>query len=131
MEAELAAGGGAQNSSRDGVLDTIAFRRDWLAKLGLAPEKAHLVRVRGDSMEPALHDRDVVLIDRARRTVRAGQVYAIRVGGEARVKRLELPDPDTLVLRSDNPAYPLEFLRGHDLEAVTILGQVIWSGHTW
>ncbi len=130
FEAELAAGDGRTNGEQDVVLETLAFRRDWLKRLQVSPSNACLVKVRGDSMEPLLHDQDMVLIDRSRRIVRSGKVYALVEGGAARVKRLERPDEDTLVLRSDNPSYPLEFRRGGDLEAILILGQVIWSGHT-
>ncbi len=130
-DAELAAGGGVDNDHQDEVIETLAFRRDWLKRLGVSPANACLVKVRGDSMEPLLHDRDMVLIDRGRRAVRSGKIYALIEGGDARVKRLERPDDQTLVLRSDNPSHPLEFRRGADLEAISILGQVVWSGHTW
>lgn len=130
IEAEIAAGTGSINST-EVVTETFAFRLDWLRSIGVAPANGCLVKVRGDSMEPLLRDHDIVLVDRARTQVRPGQVYALRDGGEARVKRLDRPDPETLVLRSDNPAHPLEFRRGAELEAVTILGQVVWSGHTW
>lgn len=130
FEAELAAGDGVANGDQDVIIETLAFRRDWLKRLGVSPANACLVKVRGDSMEPLLHDCDMVLIDRGRRTVRSGQVYALLESGAARVKRLERPDEETLVLRSDNPSYPFEFRRGADLEAITILGQVVWSGHT-
>ncbi len=130
FEAELAAGAG-QTNDQDVVIETFAFRRDWLKRIPVSPSNACLVKVRGDSMEPLLHDQDMVLIDRSRRTVRPGKVYALTDGGAARVKRLERPDDDTLVLRSDNPSYPLEFRRGSGLEEISILGQVVWSGHTF
>lgn len=130
-EAELAAGDGASNGDQDTVVETLAFRRDWLKRLRVSPSNACLVKVRGDSMEPLLHDQDMVLIDRSRRMVRSGKVYALVESGAARVKRLERPDDNTLVLRPDNPSYPLEFRRGADLETISILGQVVWSGHTW
>lgn len=130
LEVELSAGPGIDNPEAL-LVGALAFRKPWLRRLAVSPAQACLVTVRGDSMEPLLRDRDVVLIDRARTTVKTGQVYALRDGGEARVKRLDRPDPETLVLRSDNPAHPLEFRRGTELEAVTILGQVVWSGHTW
>lgn len=128
LEAELAAGPGAENGDET-ASEALAFRSDWLRRMGVAPSNARLVKVRGDSMEPLLHDRDLVMIDRGRRSVQSGRVYAFVEGAEARVKRLDRPDRDTLVIRSDNPAYAAELKRGPELAAVTIIGQVVWSGH--
>lgn len=128
LEAELAAGPGAENGDET-ASEALAFRSDWLRRMGVAPSNARLVKVRGDSMEPLLHDRDLVMIDRGRRSVQSGRVYAFVEGAEARVKRLDRPDRDTLVIRSDNPSYAAELKRGPELAAVTIIGQVVWSGH--
>jgi phage repressor protein C with HTH and peptisase S24 domain len=128
IEAELAAGAGVENGS-EAAVEALAFRTDWLRRMGVNPANARLVKVRGDSMESLLHDQDIVMIDRGRRSVQSGRVYAILDGSEARVKRLDRPDRETLVIRSDNPAYPTELRRGPELDAITVIGQVIWCGH--
>ncbi|MFZ5749877.1 MAG: S24 family peptidase [Pseudomonadota bacterium] len=128
VEAELAAGAGAENGSEEAV-EALAFRTDWLRRMGVNPANARLVKVRGDSMEPLIHDQDIVLIDRGRRSVQSGRVYALLEGSEARVKRLDRPDRKTLVIRSDNPAYPSELRRGPEIDAITVIGQVVWCGH--
>ncbi|MDT8856468.1 helix-turn-helix transcriptional regulator [Paracoccaceae bacterium Fryx2] len=130
LDARLSAGPGAENGDSS-VLEKLAFRRDWLDRMGVSPSKAVLVQVKGDSMEPGLHDGDLALIDTNRTTVRSGHVYAITdTDGSTRVKRLDLVD-NGLILRSDAPAYPVEFRPCDDANRVHIIGQVVWSGHTW
>lgn len=132
VEAELAAGAGAENgpeAATEAAVEALAFRTDWLRRMGVNPANARLVKVRGDSMEPLIHDQDIVMIDRGRRSVQSGRVYALLEGAEARVKRLDRPDRETLVIRSDNPAYPSELRRGPEIDAITVIGQVVWCGH--
>lgn len=130
IDAALAAGAGAENHS-DAVIETLAFRRDWLNKNHVSPAAARLVRVAGDSMAPTLLDGDMVMIDTSRTSVRSGRVYAFRDHGETRVKRIELADEQTVILRSDNTGHPVEIRKVGQDDDFQILGQVVWSGHTW
>jgi phage repressor protein C with HTH and peptisase S24 domain len=137
-DAFLAAGGGAENGA-EAVIDYLAFRRDWLRRIGVAPSNAALARVEGDSMQPSIWHGDMVMIDHsvARQTIpvraRSGEskvrspVYALLEDGRARVKRIERPSEDQLVLISDNPDYAPQFIHP---DAVTIIGKVVWWGHT-
>lgn len=134
----LAAGGGSENGA-EAVIDYLAFRRDWLRRIGVAPSNAALARVEGDSMQPSIWHGDMVMIDnsaarqiipvRARSSesrVRS-PIYALLEDGRARVKRIERPSEDQLVLISDNPDYAPQFTHP---SAVTIIGKVVWWGHT-
>lgn len=135
-DAMLAAGAGHENGAED-LIGHLAFRRDWLKKIDLKPDNAVIAHARGDSMAPTLHDGDAVLIDRAASLVppavrdqndqRPATIYALLDDGAARIKRLAFSDPGTLVLLSDNPAYPPEF---RPAEMVSIIGKVVWWGHT-
>ncbi len=129
-DAELAAGNGVENNDEP-VNETLAFRRDWLQRLGVSASSACLVKVRGESMQPTLHDGDLVLIDRARASVRSGRIYAFIEDGQARVKRLDCIDQQTLLIRSDNPTFPIEIRRGPEADNLRIFGEVVWSGHTF
>jgi SOS-response transcriptional repressor LexA len=129
-DARLAAGPGSNNEGVE-LVEMLAFRTNWLRELDVSPSNAVLVKVTGDSMEPNLHSGDLVLIDRGRRQVKSGRVYAFTEGQDARVKRIERVDADTLALRSDNPLHPLELRRGGDINMVKVIGQVVWSGHVW
>ncbi|WP_176518680.1 S24 family peptidase [Rhodobacter maris] len=130
LDARASAGPGSENGDVQ-VVEKLAFRRDWLTRMGVDPAKAVLVQVQGDSMTPGLHDGDLALIDQRRNTVRSGQVYALTdIDGSTRVKRVDVL-PTGLILRSDAPSYPTEFRPCDDANRVNIIGQVVWSGHTW
>lgn len=138
-KASLAAGHGADNGTET-IVDHLAFRRDWLKRIGVAASKAVLARAQGDSMQPSIHDGDLVLIDTSRREIsirsrtpsdqRPAPIYALLDGGGARVKRLEQPEPGIIMLLSDNPAFPPEILTGPKAAALNIIGKVMWWGHT-
>ena len=130
-DAQLAAGGGALNDDHPPA-SSLAFRRDWLARSGISPASAFILSVRGDSMRPTLHDADLVMIDQRRTAVRDHRIYAfVDRDGEARVKRLEqIPDRVLLIL-SDNPDCPTELREGPDMNRVRMLGEVVWSAHSW
>ena len=138
-DALLAAGPGSDNSSEQ-VIDQLAFRRDWLKRIGVAASAARLARVHGDSMQPTLWPGDMILIDTQRNTPqvrprdardqRRSPVYAMIDHGEARVKRIERPSADQMLLISDNPDYPPELRQGADMRAIQVIGKVVWWGHT-
>lgn len=138
-EATLAAGPGAENDRED-VLGHLAFRRDWLTRIGVSPSNAVLARAHGDSMSPCIQNGDLLLIDRSKNEApvrtrpktdrRQPPVYAILQDGEARVKRIERPEPGIAMLISDNPAYAPEVLSGAKIETLNIIGKVMWWGHT-
>lgn len=134
--AELAAGDGAENAAEE-VIDHMAFRRDWLRKMDVSPSAAVIARARGESMVPTLHDGDVVLIDRSKAEppskpraatdMRPPRIYALMDDDGARIKRIDFAAPGMLAILSDNPASPPEF---RPASAVTIIGRVVWWGHT-
>ena len=130
FSAELSAGNGAENGEAH-VSEMLAFRRDWLTRLGVSPSNACLVKVRGESMQPTLHDGDLVLIDQSKTAIRSGRIYAFNDGGHSKVKRLDCMDDHTLIIRSDNPQFPLDIRKGEDANALKVIGEVVWSGHTF
>ena len=138
-EATLAAGDGASNGA-ELIVDHLAFRRTWLAHIGVSASNAVIARARGDSMLPLIHCGDLILIDRSRAEVPVSQrtrtdrrpspIYAFLDEGNARVKRIERPEKDLAMLLSDNPAFGPEILSGARFEALEIIGRVVWWGHT-
>lgn len=135
-EALLAAGEGIENQSEI-VTDHMAFKRDWLRKIGVAPANAALARVRGDSMEPVIWDGDLVLLDESKKdpppiakpdkTNRVAPIFALLDDGCAKVKRLQMLDHKVAMLISDNPDYPPQLA---NIENLSIIGKVLWWGHT-
>ncbi|MFC3179468.1 S24 family peptidase [Cypionkella sinensis] len=138
-EASLSAGPGVVNGMPN-VIDHLAFRRDWLKRLDVNPDMACLARVIGDSMFPTLSPNDMVLINtrhkeppiraRGSKDKRRSSIYAFVQDGEARVKRIERPEPDLIILLSDNPDHPPETLTGARATSLQIIGKVVWWGHT-
>ena len=138
-DALLAAGSGYDNTAAP-VIDHVAFRRDWLERIGVTASGVRLAHVQGDSMQPTMWAGDLLMIDTTRteplvrrRTgadQRRSPIYALIDGGEARVKRIERPSVDQLMLISYNPDYMPELRQGSDIQAIKIIGKVVWWGHT-
>jgi len=74
---EASAGAGALNHDAPEVVGKLAFRRDWLRKIGVKPDRATLITVTGDSMAPELRPGDLALIDQDRATWEHNKVFAL------------------------------------------------------
>lgn len=119
------------------MVDYLAFRKDWLRKIGVSPSNAVLARAKGDSMQPVIWDGDMLLIDRSRKEPpslalkdqrrRHAPLFALLEDGIAKVKRLQLLDDTRAILISDNPDYSPSFAKTEEL---SIIGKVLWWGHT-
>jgi phage repressor protein C with HTH and peptisase S24 domain len=131
LDIRVSAGSGAINEDAN-VVETLAFRRDWLTKLGVSANSVVLVKVIGNSMQPGLHDGDLALVDTTKTTIRSGNVYALTdIDAQTLVKRIETVPDHGIILRSDNSDFAPLHRFGVDANSVAIHGQVIWSGHTW
>jgi phage repressor protein C with HTH and peptisase S24 domain len=103
---------------------TISLPAQWVEKKGLSPSRLVAIRVKGESMEPALHEDDVVIVNTADIRPIDGDVYAVNYEGEAVVKRL-VRDAGDWWLASDNSdqrKYHRKVCRGADC---IIVGKVI------
>ena len=82
----------------------------------------------GDSMVDAgIHDKDVVYI-RIQPEVENGEIAAVRIDGEATLKRVYY-NPGTLTLMPANPAYAPMVYTGTQLEEVHIEGKAVGWTH--
>ncbi|MDQ0251779.1 phage repressor protein C with HTH and peptisase S24 domain [Sphingomonas kyeonggiensis] len=101
------------------------FSPELLRALGVRPEAASMIRVRGDSMVPTLEDGDEILVDRDRRRVEGrGGVFVIRLDGELMVKRLRIGVGGIEVI-SDNPEWETRVV---PTRALDVVGRVAWLG---
>ncbi|WP_027188199.1 LexA family transcriptional regulator [Desulfovibrio cuneatus] len=124
-KAVLSAGGGSFECG--GASDErYAFRTDWLRRKG-QPGKMVLMRVAGDSMEPEIKDKDLVLIDQSDKRLQPNSVYAVAVEDMVYLKQANAM-PGKIILTSYNTLYsPIEVDTNGDLEdSVHIIGRVIW-----
>ena len=132
LAVEASAGGGALNDDTPEIVGKLAFRRDWLRKIGVRPERAMLITVTGDSMAPELRPGDLALIDQDRNTWEHNRVMAlVDLDGSLRIKRVLLDPGRAMVLTSDNPAHPPELRTKPEAARLTCLGRVVWSGRHW
>lgn len=125
-DVQASAGNGTFNDD-ESVLSSLAFRKQWLGKKGINPANASLIYVAGDSMEPTLVDRSIVLINHQNIEPHKRRMYAFREGSELYIKRLEKPDVNTLIISGDNPSYPSRVLTRHAMNSIHIIGEVVWA----
>lgn len=100
------------------------FPRDFIRMLTSAPASqlcwSHGI---GDSMDPTIGDRDVILIDLSRDAIRMNdQIWALAVSGIGMVKRVRIEPGGQIVLKSDN-AKVADYPVGED--ELTVIGRVI------
>lgn len=110
--------------------ESLAFSRSWLMKNQINADLAVLVRIKGDSMAPAIPDGALVLLHLAEKTVEREGIYAFNREGQSYVKRLvpsgrtKRGGPAVLTVISENPAYPAEALAGRQMNEVAVVGRV-------
>lgn len=104
----------------------LPFDIGFFKALGSKPKDCKLLTVRGDSMEPFLFNRDMMMVDSARINVRDGQVYAIYFEDEPLVKQIFKQVGGGIVLHSYNSKYPDREVPAGSMELVKIVGEVIY-----
>ncbi len=78
---------------------------------------------KGDSMEPRIHDGDLVAI-RKQPEVEQGEIAAVRIGEEATLKHVYLHE-NFIELRPENPAFNSIILSREDMNDVVIEGKAV------
>lgn len=98
-------------------------------RVGINPAYASIVRADGESMEPTLQDKSVVLIDHRDKTpISKSYIFACRLGEGLKVERVERSLKDqSILLHSDNLAVPTEQIAGKEMDGFEIIGRVVWS----
>jgi hypothetical protein len=101
--------------------------KDWLKSLCNTPnlEKLALMTYAGDGMSPTLSDGAILLVDRGVRHTSADAVYAFHSGEEVFVKRISRRLDGSLLLISDNSAYPQQIVDNPAESGMAIIGRVV------
>ncbi len=123
VAAKLCAGGGSFEHGAFPVAEH-PFPRAWLARMG-RPSAMVFMDVVGDSMEPDIHDGDMVLVDQSVQRPVPRAVMAVGVEDAVFIKRVENRGAGVRLL-SDNPDYSPMELYGDELETFRIIGKVVW-----
>lgn len=124
-DVEASAGAGAIIHSEQ-IIDHLAFLRDWIVNdLGLNAEKILLIKAIGDSMEPAIKDGAMLLVDTQSNRAGSDAVYVLRLDGDLVVKRIQNLMDGRVEIISNNSAYKTLISQTN---AIDILGKVVWGG---
>ena len=97
-----------------------------IERMVCVPSKWHAtftLTCEGTSMEPRIHDGDLVAI-RSQPTVENGEVAAVRIDGEGTLKRVYLHQ-GFIELRAENPAFESIILAKEEMNTVTIEGKAV------
>jgi repressor LexA len=78
---------------------------------------------KGDSMEPRIHDGDLVAI-RSQPEVEQGEIAAVLIGDEATLKHVYLHE-NFIELRPENPAFESIILTKEEMNTVVIEGKAV------
>lgn len=78
---------------------------------------------KGDSMEPRIHDGDLVAI-RSQPEVEQGEIAAVLIGEEATLKHVYLHE-NFIELRPENPAFESIILTKEEMNTVVIEGKAV------
>ncbi|WP_375249518.1 XRE family transcriptional regulator [Sphingomonas sp.] len=112
----------------DSYVEGEAFQFDIGFLRGLTitpPDRLRIVDGIGTSMEPTLHDRDLLLVDINQRDLNAqDRVWACWIFGLGAVKRLRAIGTNTVLVMSDNPDVPDQEVSRKD---ILIHGRVVGS----
>lgn len=129
--AGAAAAGYGRTAEADEITEMLAFRRDWLRRIGINPAQAFLLVADGDSMTPTIPDGALMLVDgsiKEPRDIKNGNIYVIVRSGTVIVKRVQFRIDDSVVLISDNAMYERETISREEMNDLHFAGRVVWIG---
>lgn len=80
----------------------------------------------GDSMEPTIMSRAMIVVDGNQRRINQDAIFCLRTVDQLIIKRIQRNIDGTLTLISDNRRYQPMTVRPEDMERTEILGRVIY-----
>lgn len=110
----------------------LAFEEDYGTELAPVKDPANYfyLIVKGDSMEPRIHDGDYALVHR-QPTLNNGDLGVMVFGeGEGTLKRY-VQRGNAVILQPFNPAYEAKVIRGDELDELYIAGKVVETKTKW
>ncbi len=94
------------------------------------PAEHFYLLVKGDSMEPKIHDGDLALI-RRQQTLENGDLGVVVYGeGEGTLKKIVYRG-NTIILKPFNEDYDEQIIMGEDVNNVIIVGKVVETKTKW
>lgn len=129
MDLSVSAGSGVV-AIGGGETEALAFSTKWLGRNGINSDLAVLVRVKGDSMAPGIPDGALAMVHLPEKIALKEGIYAFNRGDQSYIKRLvpsgrsESGDPTSLIILSDNPAFPPDAVAGEEVNEIRIVGRI-------
>ncbi|MBI5815906.1 MAG: LexA family transcriptional regulator [Nitrospinae bacterium] len=103
-----------------------AFSREWLSAERLDAKNLACIEARGDSMDPAIKDRDTLLVDTSISAVADDAIYILQKDGTLVAKRLQKLYDGSILVKSENPIYSTETVpREAAADTLRIVGRVV------
>lgn len=119
-DVEFSAGCGAF-ITEENIISTLVLPEDFFEIYDLQKKYAVGIKVRGDSMQPRLYDKDIVILDTSIKTFINDDMYAFEYDGACFIKKLQLAG-QYLKAISLNPEYEPWNIEHEDL--LHIVGKV-------
>ncbi|WP_323790092.1 S24 family peptidase [Thalassovita sp.] len=111
-------------------MGVVAFDRGFLKDRGANPDQCSVITASGDSMQPAIPDGSMLVVDHSQTEVKNGLIMVVNVGDDLLVKRIRRRLDGLIDLISDNPLYPPETLGPNTLEQLRVVGRVVYFCRT-
>lgn len=110
----------------DDDMPPLAFRKAWLAANELDPDQLVVAYVKDGSMCPIICDGATVVISTADKSITDGKIYALKVGGQLLIRRFYRRTASVLIC-AENESFGNEEVPINEVEAMHIIGRVVWS----
>lgn len=130
FDVQPSSGFGAVVPEEGDPVDMLAFRSEWLRRVGINPDFAHVLTNKGDSNEPTIRDGDVLLVDTSIDRVIDNAFYVVVYNGQALLKRVQILLDGSIVLSSDNKNYQPETVKPDDVPSLRIAARLMWFGRS-
>ena len=132
LDVSFSAGPGSYPSDHVLAIGRRPFSREWVRKKGLKPEHLALTRVCGDSMEPLLKDKDMVMLDQSVNSPVTAMPLAFRLDNELYIKLCQADGRGHLAMISANKIYdPILIDHVNPPPDFAIIAAVVWHAHSW
>lgn len=113
----------------DQVVEHLSIRKSWLRQHVSCSSfnKLEVITGRGDSMVPTFENGDILLVDTGIEKITSDAIYALNIGGELFVKRIQRNIDGGLIVISDNKDYEKMYIPKDELDTVRVIGKIVFA----